>query len=77
MKCLTTTGPGDEPLPDWEIHLRDGFGGPGEALGGVTGAPNGVSALIAFLSTFPELARYPLVAVQSSIADAWTTYETA
>lgn len=65
-----------EPLPDWEIHLRDAFGAPGEPIGGVTGlAFTAAAALDAFLSFAPELATYPLVAVRSEIAPPWSMYE--
>lgn len=76
MKCLENTVAG-EPMPDWEIHLRDGFGRPGEPVGGVTGLHDGAAALVAFLRAFPELARYPLIAVRSSIAPPWSTLEGA
>lgn len=33
MKCLNVEQREGEPLPDWDIHLRDGFGRPGDALG--------------------------------------------
>ncbi|GGH36497.1 hypothetical protein GCM10010921_05690 [Microbacterium album] len=69
---------GDEPLPDREIHLRDSFGTPGEPIGGVTGlALTPEAALAAFLSFWPELETYPLVAVRSDIAPPSSTYEWA
>jgi hypothetical protein len=78
MKCLNAEHPDGEPLPDWEVHLRDGFGRPGDALGGVTGlVANADAALAAFLAAFPNLAKYPLIAVRSSIAPAWSSYEWA
>lgn len=36
---------------------------------------NADAALVAFLAAFPDLARYPLIAVQSSIAPSWSTCE--
>lgn len=76
MKCLNTEHPNGEPLPDWEIHLADGFGRPGEAVGGVTGLVHTAeAALNAFLAEFPELGRFPLVAVCSPIAPPWSMYE--
>lgn len=76
MMCLNHNHVTDEPLPDWEIHLRDSFGGPGEPIGAVTGvALTAEAALDAFLSFAPELAIYPLVAVRSEIAPPWSMYE--
>lgn len=76
MKCLNAEHRDGEPLPDWEIYLRDGFGRPGEALGGVTGlVDNADAAMAAFLSAFPELASFPLIAVKSTIAPPWSYYE--
>lgn len=76
MKCLSNDGFAGEPAPDWEIHLRDGFGRPEEGpLGGVTGLHDGAAALAAFLSAFPELARYPLIAVRSTIMPPWSTHD--
>lgn len=74
--CITRNHLADEPLPDWEIHLCNSFGAPGEAIGGVTGlAFTAEAALDAFLSFAPELAIYPLVAVRSEIAPPWSMYE--
>lgn len=76
MKCLNAAHTDGEPLRDWEIHLRDGFGRPSESVGGVTGlVQSAEAALDAFLSVFPELARFPLVAVRSQIAPPWSMYE--
>lgn len=76
MKCLNAEHRDGEPLPDWEVHLRDGFGRPAEALGGVTGhVADADAALAAFLAAFPNLAKYPLIAVQSPIAPPWLIYE--
>lgn len=76
MKCLNDKHTDGEPLPDWEIHLRDGFGRPGEPVGGVTGLVlTAEAALDAFLAGFPELAQFPLVAVRSPIAPPWSVHE--
>lgn len=76
MMCLNRNTVEGEPLPDWEIHLQDAFGRPGEPVGGVTGlAFTPEAALAAFLAFVPELAAYPLVAVRSEIAPPWTRYE--
>ncbi len=76
MKCLNAARRDGEPLPDWEVHLRDGFGRPGDPLGGVAGlVDNADAALAAFLAAFPELASFPLIAVRSSIAPPWSTVE--
>ena len=76
MMCITRNYPADEPLPDWEIHLRDSFCTPGQPIGGVTGlAFTAEAALDAFLADVRELARYPLVAVRSDIAPPWSMYE--
>lgn len=76
MMCLNRTHGEGEPLPDWEIHLQDAFGRPGEPVGGVMGLVLTAEAAIAeFLSFAPELAAYRLVAVRSMIAPPWTTYE--
>jgi len=73
MMCLNNPR-ANEPLPDWEIHIRDAFGAPGDPIGGVTGlAFTAEAALEAFLSFAPELAVYPLVAVRSGIAPPWST----
>lgn len=78
MMCLNENHAEGEPLPDWEIHLRDVFGRPGEPVGGVTGLVHTPeAALDAFLSFWPELAAYPLVAVRSEIAPPWSMYEWA
>jgi len=43
-----------DPLPDWEVHLRDAFGQPGEPFGGVTGlAFTAEAALDAFFTFAP------------------------
>ncbi|MGN6125525.1 MAG: hypothetical protein ACTHON_03085 [Humibacter sp.] len=56
--------------------MRDAFGRPGEPLGGVTGlVQTPEAALDAFLSSWPELAVYPLIAVRSTIAPPWSMYE--
>lgn len=76
MMCIARNHTADEPLPDWEIHLRDSFGAPGEPIGGVTGlALTAETALDAFLAFAPELAVYSLVAVRSEIAPPWSMYE--
>lgn len=76
MKWLNASHPDGELLPDWEIHLRDGFGPPGEPLGGVTGPVHTPEAAVnSFLAVFPELARVPLVAVRSPLAPPWSMYE--
>ncbi|SFS07696.1 hypothetical protein SAMN04487846_2272 [Microbacterium sp. cf046] len=78
MMCLNHTHPDGEPVPDWEIYLRDGFGRPSEALGGVTGLVHTAEdALDAFLAFAPELSTYALVAVRSTIAPPWSVYEWA
>ncbi len=76
MMCLNQDHTDAEPLPEWEIHLRDAFGRPGEPVGGVTGlAFTAEAALDAFLTFAPELSIYSLVAVRSAIAPPWSTYE--
>lgn len=76
MKCLNAEHTDGGPLPDWEIHLRDGFGLPGEPVGGVTGLVHTAeAALNSFLAVFPELAGFPLVAVRSPIADRTTVVD--
>ncbi|WP_137843108.1 hypothetical protein [Microbacterium sp. 2FI] len=78
MMCLNHTHADSEPLPDWEIHLQDAFGRPGDPVGGVTGqAFTPEAALQAFLLVWPELSVYPLVAVRSEIAPPWSMYEWA
>lgn len=78
MMCLNHNPSEGEPLPDWEIHLRDVFGRPGVPVGGVTGLVHTPeAALHTFLSFWPELAAYPLVAVRSEIAPPWSMYEWA
>ncbi|WP_438354482.1 hypothetical protein [Microbacterium sp. CJ88] len=76
MMCLNRSE--SDPIPDWEIHLRDVFGRPGEPVGGVTGlAFTPEAALAAFLSFCPELAEYPLIAVRSQIEPPWSMYDGA
>lgn len=78
MICINHDCPDGEPQPDWEIHLRDSFGRPGEPIGGVMGnVPTAESALEAFLSFAPELSIYPLIAVRSTIAPPWSIYDWA
>jgi hypothetical protein len=78
MMCLNHTHSDGEAMPDWEIYLRDGFGRPGEPIGGVTALVyTAEEALQAFLAFAPELSPYPLVAVRSTIAPPWTVYEWA
>lgn len=78
MICLNHTHSEDEPLPDWEIYLRDGFGRPSEPVGCVTALVHTAEdALKAFLAFAPELSIYPLVAVRSTIAPPWSMHEWA
>jgi hypothetical protein len=77
MECLNAKQPRErDPLADWEIYPRDGFGRPGEPVGGATGlVDTPEAALEAFLASFPELSRYSLIAMQSSIAPPWSAAE--
>ena len=63
--------PGDGTDLKWEICLRDGWGRPADRIAGVTGPIlSADGALSVFFGLHPEFARYPLIAVQTPLADA-------
>lgn len=63
--------PGDGNQLNWEICLRDPWGRPGDRIGGLSGPIHSADgALSVFLGTYPEFARFALIAVQTSLADA-------